>query len=158
MRTMRGAFLLVLAVLARDARAQSRPTDALAWLAGCWERRHPDGLVIEEHWSSPEGGTLLMFGKTTRRGTLIEHEFVRIYAVKDTLVYAANPSGQTPTEFRAVPPYDSVVTFANPAHDFPQRVIYRRGADSLFARVEGMRSGQLRGVDFRYARVKCAGP
>jgi hypothetical protein len=39
------------------------------------------------------------------------------------------------------------------AHDFPQRVIYRRrGADSLLARVEGMRGGQLRGLDYPYRR------
>ena len=51
---------------------------------------------------------------------------------------------------------DSAVIFENPAHDFPQRIIYRRrGADSLLARVEGMRGGRLRGLDFPYRRVPC---
>jgi uncharacterized protein DUF6265 len=51
---------------------------------------------------------------------------------------------------------DSAVTFENPSHDFPQRIIYRRrGADSLLARVEGMRGGQLRGSDYPYRRVAC---
>lgn len=57
-----------------------------------------------------------------------------------------------------VGPLADVVTFENLAHDFPQRVIYRRaGADSLIARVEGTRAGQPRGFDFPYRRVACAG-
>jgi hypothetical protein len=72
------------------------------------------------------------------------------------LVYHAHPSGQEPTEFRATAPFDSTITFSNPAHDFPQRVIYRRvGSDTLIARVEGMRNGQVRGIDFSYQRVAC---
>jgi len=97
-----------------------------------------------------------MFGRTLRDDRVLEYEFVRIYESGDTLVYDAHPSGQAPAEFRALPPYDSGVTFSNPAHDFPQRVIYRRaGSDSLAARVEGTRNGQTRGVDFQYRRVRC---
>ena len=51
---------------------------------------------------------------------------------------------------------DSAVTFENLAHDFPQRVMYRRvGGDSLVARVEGTRAGRTRGVDFAYRRAAC---
>jgi hypothetical protein len=108
-------------------------------------------MVIEEHWSSPAGGTLLMFGRTLRRDTVLEYEFVRVYERSDTLIYDAHPSGQAPAEFRATPPFQPAVTFSNPAHDFPQRVIYRRlNTDSLLARVEGTRNGQSRGIDFAY--------
>jgi hypothetical protein len=35
--------------------------------------------------------------------------------------------------------------FANPEHDYPQRIIYwRDGDDSLCARIEGQRDGQVR--------------
>lgn len=97
-----------------------------------------------------------MFGRTLRGDSLVEYEFVRVYGKGDTLVYDAHPSGQEPTEFRATAPFDSAITFSNPAHDFPQRVIYRRvGNDTLIARVEGMRNGQVRGIDFPYRRVAC---
>ena len=113
-------------------------------------------MVIEEHWSSPSGGMLLMFGRTLRRDSLVEYEFVRVYAKGDTLIYDAHPSGQTPAEFHAVAPFQPAVTFGNPTHDFPQRVIYRRlSIDSMVARVEGTRNGQIRGIDFPYARVPC---
>lgn len=131
-----------------------RPTDQLSWLTGCWERRTPSG-VIQEHWSSNAGGMLHGFSRTVRRDTVIAWEFVRIYPKGDTLVYEAQPSRQTKAEFRAVAPFVPEVVFSNPAHDFPQRVVYRRSGDSLLARIEGMRGGQNRVVPFGYARVKC---
>ena len=154
----RGTVLAVFSALVLGAvplAGQTRPTDALAWLTGCWERRTATAL-IEEQWSSAAGGMLIGFAKTTVRDSVREYEFIRIYSVGDTLVYHAQPSRQQPAEFRAVPPYDSVVTFANPAHDFPQRIIYRRaGRDSIRARTEGTRNGQSRGVDYPYARAVC---
>lgn len=51
-----------------------------------------------------------------------------------------------------------MVVFDNPQHDFLQRVIYqKRGADSLWARIEATGNGRVRGVDFPYARAKCPG-
>jgi hypothetical protein len=146
---------IVLCVAAAPASAQSRPTDALAWLSGCWEQRVPNG-VVEEQWSSSAGGMLLGFSRTVRRDTVREFEFVRIYSIGDTLVYDAQPSRQARAEFRAVGPFEPEVVFANPAHDFPQRIRYRRvGSDSLVARIEGTRNGQPRGIDFPYRRVRC---
>jgi hypothetical protein len=53
---------------------------------------------------------------------------------------------------------DSAVAFANPEHDFPQRILYRRvGADSLIARIEGKQGDKVRGIDFPMTRVACAG-
>jgi quercetin dioxygenase-like cupin family protein len=135
--------------------AARRPVDAAAFLAGCWARRQGARLV-EEQWLAPRGGTMLGVGRTTRGDTLVEFEQVRIYERGDTLVYAAAPSGQAPAEFRAAPPLGGTLTFSNPTHDFPQRVIYRSaGPDSLVARVEGTRNGATRGVDFAYGRVAC---
>jgi len=149
------AFALLAALPAAPLGAQAGPADALGWLTGCWERRTATALV-QEQWSSAAGGMLLGFSKTTVRDSVREYEFLRIYPVGDTLVYHAQPSRQQPAEFRAAPPYDTTVTFANPAHDFPQRIIYRRiGTDSVHARIEGTRNGQTRGVDFRYARAAC---
>ena len=153
-----GALVLAALLCGAPMAAQSRAVESLGWLQGCWERRTASA-VVEEHWSSAAGGMLIGFGKTTVRDSVRdsvrEYEFLRIFATGDTLVYHAIPSRQQPTEFRAVPPWDSAVTFANPAHDFPQRVIYRKAGDSLHARIEGTRNGQPRGVDFRYARTAC---
>ncbi len=127
----------------------------LGWMAGCWERSS-GATIVEEQWMRPRGGVMLGMGRTTRRDTVVEYEQLRIFERAGRTVYSATPSGQAPAEFQAATTGDSLVTFENPAHDFPQRVIYRRrGADSLIARVEGLRGLELRGIDFPYRRVAC---
>lgn len=124
-------------------------------MAGCWIRRGAT-LVTEEQWMSPEAGTMLGMSRTTRDGKLTEYEFLRLFERDGRLVYNAMPSGQAPTEFTSTRVADSALVFENPAHDFPQRIIYRRvGADSLVARIEGPGPNGVRGVDFRFARASC---
>lgn len=155
------AMLVVALAVPSGADAQ-RPIDALSWMAGCWEMRTPTRRV-EEHWLAPRGGIMLGVSRTTRRDSLVEYEMVRIHERGDTLVFAAHPSGQSPAEFRSADLESAngdsaTVVFENLAHDFPQRVIYRRaGADSLVARVEGTTPSGMRAVGFPYARVACPG-
>ena len=152
---------LALAVAPSTAAAQApappaaRPTSALAWMAGCWERRAGTRLV-EEQWMAPRGGLMLGVSRTTRGDTLVEFEALRIEEAGDTLVYVASPSRQATTRFRAAGVQGDTVRFEDPAHDFPQRVAYvRRGADSLLAWIEGTQGGRPRRVEFPYARVEC---
>jgi hypothetical protein len=161
--------VLVLACCAATTGAQSvarppAPSDGreavqrLSWIAGCWRRQVPGGAsVVEEHWMTPRAGFALGTSRTVRNDTIVvEFEQLRLFQRAGRAVYHAEPSGQSPTDFEAQTTTDSLVVFENPAHDFPQKIIYRkRGTDSLIARVEGTMRGQARAVDFAYARVPC---
>ncbi|MGN6390887.1 MAG: DUF6265 family protein [Gemmatimonadales bacterium] len=156
---MRSLALAVFALVRAGAplAAQTRSADVsqLEWLAGCWEQRSGH-QVIEEQWNRPRGGLMLGTGRTVRGDSLVEYEQVRIEQRAGRLIYAAQPSGQTPADFASITVSETAVTFENPTHDFPQRVMYRRaGRDSLVARVEGQHHGSVRGVDFPYRRVAC---
>jgi hypothetical protein len=151
--------------LSRSAMRPSLPGPAqptadlgqLAWLSGCWQSR-AGTRVIDEQWMPPRGGVMLGMSRTLRSDSLVEYEHLRIFQRGTRVVYAAMPSGQAPAEFEAAATSDSTVVFENPAHDFPQRIIYRRrGADSLVARIEGSSGGVLRGVDFSYGKHGCGG-
>jgi hypothetical protein len=147
------AGLVLLLTLAAGARDRT-DVQQLAWLAGCWERTGASSR-IDEQWMAPYGGTMPGMSRTVRGGRTVAYEALRIYEREDRLVYAAHPSGQTPTEFvSTVVGADSAV-FENPAHDFPQRISYRPAGDSLFARIEGIVDGVARGSDFRFARGEC---
>jgi ketosteroid isomerase-like protein len=143
--------------------AASRTSERLAWLAGCWELRRPNGLRVEESWTSARGGMLLGTSRTTRpiagttRDTLVEFEQMYIREAGDTAIFTALPSGQTGASFRSDTLAAGLVSFFNPAHDFPQRVRYQRiGSDTVRAMVEGPgRAGGRRAIEFRYARVGC---
>ena len=143
-------------VLPQAALAQGEGRLAqVGWLAGCWERS-TGRRIVEEQWMRPRAGLMLGAGRTVEGDSLVEFEQVRMLERNGKLVYAAAPSGQTPAEFTSILVSDSAVTFENQAHDFPQRVIYRRNAvDSVIARVEGVRKGSVRGTDFAYRRATC---
>ncbi len=135
--------------------------ESLAWLQGCWQLTAPN-RVTEEHWMRPAGGTMLGLSRTIRRiaqrDSTTEFEFLRLYSRDGRLVYAAQPSGQSPAEFTERESGEGSIVFENPQHDFPQRIIYRkRGADSLHARIEGTVNAQSRGIDYRYRRIACEG-
>ena len=148
------AALLSLRTVAGSA--QTAPTVAqVGWIAGCWELS-TGARLIEEQWMRPRGGLMLGVSRTVAGDSLREYEQVALFERGGRLVYAAAPAGQAPAQFESIAVSDSLVIFENPAHDFPQRIIYRRrGADSLLARVEGMRGGKLRGSDFPYRRIIC---
>jgi hypothetical protein len=158
MRSPAFAILVLVPVgspAALGAQAGAGRVSQLAWLAGCWEQ-NTGRQVVEEQWTRPRGGIMLGSGRTLRGDSLVEYEQVRIEERGGRLVYAAKPSGQAPADFTGTTVSDTAVTFENPAHDFPQRVMYRRaGRDSLLARVEGGRHGTVHGVDFPYRRVDC---
>ena len=70
---------------------------------------------------------------------------------------AAPPAGQAEASFPLVRLGAAEADFENPAHDFPQRVIYRRDGELLRARIEGTRAGRVEGADFPMERVACPG-
>jgi hypothetical protein len=136
--------------------AGSASVESLAWLAGCWAGTLSNGAMYEETWLPPRGGTLLGVARMSRNDRTLSFEFMRIVVDGGTLVYAAQPSGREPTLFRATTGGATDIGFENPEHDFPQRIFYRYSPpDGLHARIEGLREGQLRGIDFPLRRVAC---
>jgi hypothetical protein len=123
---------------------------ALSWLAGNWIQTDKTNAV-RERWAGPYGGVLLGIGVTTQGDATRSFEFFRIAKTPTGLSYFASPNGAPPTEFKAVDICADKVVFENKAHDFPQRVIYRKNADgTIGARIEGMLKGKLEGEEWRY--------
>jgi len=151
---MRVALLLTLASLTLPAAGQD--LGALSWLSGCWAAEGGEPGSVE-HWLPPAGGTMLGLSRTVKKGRTVEHEFLQIRAnAEGRLVYIAVPSGQKETTFTLVSAAEGAATFENPEHDFPQRVIYRLlPGPRLAARIEGLRNGVLRGIDFPMTKVSC---
>lgn len=127
----------------------------LDWLAGCWERRAGERVVLEM-WMAPAGGMMLGASRTVVAGRTRDFEHLKLETVGDTLIYTALPARQRETSFRATTLPDSGFTVDNPTHDFPTRISYRRiGPDSLVARIEGPSPSGPRGIDFPMRRVGC---
>jgi hypothetical protein len=128
----------------------------LAWLEGHWVGS-AGPLQMEEIWTSAAGGALVGLHKdvVTRDGTLrmASFEFLRIEATADGIAYVAQPGGRPPTRFALVESGPGRAVFANPAHDFPRRILYwLDDAGALHARIEGPKDGQTVGQEWTWTK------
>ena len=102
---------------------------------------------------APRGGVMIGMGRTVRGGALVEYESVVIRQQGDRLAYEAHPSGQPSAVFLSSTLNESTVVFENPQHDFPKRIIYRKGADdSLTASIDGGEG--TKAMTYAYRRMK----
>lgn len=123
---------LLLAVPAAAQLPEAPPSiEDLAWMAGAWSAEG-DGVTSEEHWTAPAGGLMLGMHRDVRPdGTFFEH--LRIEAGDDGIAYVASPQGGPSTTFPLTEAGPGRAVFENPAHDFPQRIVYTREGDTLCA-------------------------
>lgn len=118
---------------------------SLGWLEGRWRGTTSDGETFEAHYSSPEGGVILSINKCFVGDRLLFTEFERFEVLRGEVVMTPFPDGQRACTFALVE-HDAAarrVVFANPANDFPSRVVYERpGEDALRIVVSGSQGGQ----------------
>lgn len=148
------AGLVAAAVLAGAA----ADVGELSWMSGAWVQERPDGTLVQETWLAPRGGVMAGVSQTSRPGRKPFVEYVRISAEPAGITFTALLPGQAPTAFvmlpRAEGGAEGEAVFENKAHDFPQRVFYRRCGEDLCAGVEGLQDGKPRREDWRYRRVR----
>lgn len=127
-----------LALLLMGQAAPSANVADLAWMAGRWESVQ-GGRWTEESWSAPRGGVMLGHSRSGSGDALREFEFLRLQAGADGVpVYLAQPGGRAPVPFRLTARERTGATFENPAHDFPQRIVYRREGDTMVATISAL--------------------
>jgi hypothetical protein len=125
-------MLAILLIAAIASEAPPMPS----FLAGCWEERSPDGKWTEECWTEPRGGLMIGSGRAGRGDTVRNWEWMRIERSADgSLTFYGSPNGVPAVGFKATTIDANSVTFANPSHDYPQRLRYVRRADGVDAEI-----------------------
>ena len=146
MRRAMAAAILLLATGAAGAPAMP------AWMAGCWEQASGDRWT-EECWMPPRGGIMLGAGRSGQGDVLKEWESTQISASADgKLTYWGSPGGAARVPFAMVSQSPGEIVFANPAHDYPQRIRYWKDGEMLGAEIslaDGTKS-----VRWSYRRVQ----
>lgn len=124
------------------------PLAAVSMLTGCWQTEE-----VFEQWSPAVGDTMVGHSVTVRPGKPTGFEFMRIHAGEQVVLHA-QPGGRAPAvPFTLVSEAEGELVFENPAHDFPQRVTYRRVKGGLVAEIGGMQGPPA--VTWAYRRVAC---
>ena len=149
------AAIITLCILS-SAAGQDKVVDAqieqLAWLSGSWTGETESGFVTEEHWIEPKGGMMLAVNRTSKNGRA-QFEFLRIQEKNGSLSLLASPGGRPTIEFKLLELQQEKVVFANPKHDFPQKITYRRDGTSLHVQIEAVDNGQTRKIEWTWQRT-----
>ena len=130
---------IIASVIALQASAAPQHVESLDWLEGHWRaedtRIHNEVRFVEEMWSDGIAGHMFAIGRTVRGRQTRAFEFLRISEEDGKLVYIAQPNGGAPVRFPMISQGSREVVFANPAHDYPQRIAYRREGTALHATI-----------------------
>ena len=155
------AFAQTPAAAPEMIKLDTKSMSELSWLSGCWGGK-VNQRDFREQWMPLRGNTLLGIGSTEFQDKLSSYEYLRIESRADGIFYVALPSEQKEAAFKLVSAVRderekaTIFTFENPEHDFPQRIIYRRGTEGwLYATIEGKNQGQDRQVTYPYRRIDC---
>ncbi len=149
---MKALAVLAALALATPAFAADSLAD-IAWITGQWRATQGDGAVVTETWLAAEGGVMPGISRTIEGGKG-RVEFMRIDEKGDQIAFTAIIGRQPPTTFVAKSRTADEVVFENAAHDFPQRIIYRRCSEQLCAAIEGTMNGKLERMEWTYDRVR----
>lgn len=125
----------------------------MSWLVGVWKITTDRGTIVER-WIQLNDSTLNginYFVKAAGDSSL--QETLELSYRKGQWVYSSRVKGQNNNQTISF-----TVTFVrgtefiseNPAHDFPQRIAYRRIKNNLFASIEGKRNGRLGKQNFDF--------
>lgn len=139
-------FFTATALAQTPARVQS-----LDWMRGTWVSESPRGTVTES-WIGPGNGMLAAVNLSAFRNGRDTYEFLRIADTAGGFSYFASPDGVKPVEFPLKDMGPQRVVFENPAHDFPQRIVYWRDGPALVARIEGTIRGKERSEEWRFKK------
>lgn len=140
---MKRLLFFALLVLAAPLAAQTAARKLPDWMAGTWMME--DGANwSDEVWTDSRGGVMLGIARTGFGPQLQSWELAQIRQRPDgTISFIAQPQGKAAREFPMVLVTEEAIEFANPAHDYPQRIRYWRQGKLLMAETSKIDGSQV---------------
>lgn len=143
-------LVIILTLFITSAATQNPTLADISWIAGDWQTAPGGRAQIEEHWTPVAGATMMGMSRTVAGEKTVEFEYLRIEQRADGIYYVAHPKARCPgTDFKLTRASATEAVFENPQHDFPKRIIYRKGEDSLTASIDGGEGTKAMSFAFR---------
>jgi hypothetical protein len=159
MRSFGFAIIAAVLMAAPAVAEHDSPFVQMSFLKGDWIEVNK-GRTVEEHWIGPIGNTMagVTITYSDQKDATASLEFASVEMRDGKIVFIARVGDQPPVVFPLKESDNGYAVFENPAHDFPQRVIYTYGgdADTLDARIEGNIDGKAQSMEWHYTRMKAA--
>lgn len=144
-------FLLPFLIISISTAAQK--TEQVKWLTGMWKINTGKGVIVEE-WKLLNDSTLTGKSYFIQNSTdTIPQETIELSFRNGDWYYiptVKNQNNAQPVPFRIIFLRGTEFISENPAHDFPQRIAYRRMNNQLFASIEGRKKGRYSKQNFDF--------
>ena len=115
----------------------------LEWMVGTWKQQENEQTVSYESWEKESDLHFVGGACTIQNGDTVWKESLEIKIENNKAIYYASvPENDGPVGFAMTTKENSRVDFENPEHDFPWKITYWTGNDTLYARIAGFRNGQ----------------
>ncbi|WP_448547769.1 DUF6265 family protein [Thalassotalea fusca] len=141
------SIVFSLLALQTDASAEScQQLEQVAWLLGNWQATS-EKYITKETWRKVSANTFEGRGETlaTQSKKIVGMESLRLVEMSDEVFFLAKvKSNSLPVAFKLIRCGNDIAEFSNPAHDFPQKLVYERhGENALNVLVAGEHGKQF---------------
>ena len=127
------------------------------WLVGTWSGKSTERSNYET-WEKDNDSTYVGKSYSIQQGDTVSSESFKLVQQGEAINYIPTVQGQNndmPVVFTLTSSDSNKLIFENPAHDFPQKITYRRVApDSLVAEISGQIKGERHAQQFPMRRVE----
>ncbi len=132
----------------------AQKSEQMKWLVGTWKINTGSGMIIEQ-WQINNDSTLTGKSFFVKGGTdTIPQETIELSFRNGDWHYiptVKNQNNAQPVSFKIIFLKGTELISENPAHDFPQRIAYRRIKNQLFASIEGRKNGKYGKQNFDFS-------
>lgn len=135
-----------------------RQIEKAAWLTGNWGASTPEGNLTE-NWVKVNDS--VYHGESyfvTPKNDTVFAETVVLDDAAGKMAYTVSVPGQNdekPVRFDLTKITDTEMTFENPQHDYPSKIVYTQvQADSLVAVIYGKQNGKDKSETFAMKKIK----
>ncbi|MBS4063427.1 MAG: hypothetical protein KGZ74_02655 [Chitinophagaceae bacterium] len=146
-------YKFLLLFLAASITSSAQKIDQMKWVVGTWKINAGANIIIEE-WNISNDSTIAGKSYFIKNGTdTIPQETVEIAFRNGDWYYiptVKNQNNAQPVPFKVIFLRGMEFISENTAHDFPQRIAYRRIKNQIFASIEGRRNGKYSKQNFDF--------
>lgn len=129
--------------------------EKMNWLTGNWEQKLPDG-TLKETWTKQNDSTFIGNSYFINTKDTVHFESIKLTQKDEELIYSATVVGQNNDEavdFKLTSDADNTFAFENPAHDYPQKITYKKvNETNLIATISGKQQGKPTSESFPMAK------
>ncbi len=119
--------------------------EKMNWLIGNWEQKLPDG-TLKETWTKKNDSIFSGDSYFINTKDTVHFESITLTQKDEELIYSAAVIGQNndePVDFKLSSDANTSFTFENPAHDYPQKITYKKvNETNLVATISGKHQGK----------------